>query len=698
MVLLFPTTLMGATLPLIVKNFVRRESDVGRFGGLFYSINTLGALAGVIVAAFALIPSFGITTTTHIAVGINIAVGVVVILVSMGAPRLTAAAPTAGAWEDGEAPFYRYEPVSAWFALTAICISGLSALALEVVWTRVLTLSFSATVYSFAIMLASFLFGIFQGSRIASHLIDQRLDPMRYFGFLECGIGASVALLALLSFIAPELFGRLLWGFTAFTRGNFGFASVVAQFIVSGLLIALPTLLLGATFPAAVKICTPSAGRVGFGTGRVYAANTAGAIIGSLLAGFVFVPLLGSKVSLLVIGLLFFANGLMLLDCRTGRAFASLRDSRVLGLLAIGVVAAGVTLALPRQTVMNYNQQSTTRPDLLYHGEGVSHSVDIVRAQKGDVIMMVDGNIEADTSFTQRRHFILKGHLPLLLHPAPREIAVVGLGLGITLAAAARNPAVESIQVIELNPEMVQAHQHLRDVTGGVLDNPKVHIRIDDGRNFLSMTDRKFDMITADPIHPRISGVGYLFTEEYYRAIKERLRDGGVVCQWMPMYNISRESFDVAFRTFAQVFENASFWYVRGHGLFVATAGPFSIDWADLKARAGDRVVAKDLASIEINSPAELLSYLFMGPEQIRAYLASAPGKRLNTDANAYLEYHSPFEFLEKTKDIVRELVPFAGYDPALLRNVTPEDRAEIEKAWTYRLERVLPELEEPLP
>ena len=277
-VLLFPTTLMGATLPLIVKNFVRHDSDVGRFGGLFYAINTLGALAGVIVAAFALIPNFGITTTTHIAVGINIAVGAVVIL-SVGNRRATSGAPTAGAWEKGEAPLYRYEPVSAWFALTAICISGLSALALEVVWTRVLTLSFSATVYSFSIMLASFLFGIFQGSRIASQVIDQRLDPVRYFGFLECGIGVSVALLALLSFIAPALFGWLLWGFTAVTRGNFGFASVVAQFIVSGLLISLPTLLLGATFPAAVKICTPSAARAGFGTGRVYAANTAGAIL-----------------------------------------------------------------------------------------------------------------------------------------------------------------------------------------------------------------------------------------------------------------------------------------------------------------------------------------------------------------------------------------------------------------------------------
>ena len=362
-VLLFPTTLMGATLPLIVKNFVRHNSDVGRFGGLYYAINTLGALAGVIVAAFALIPE--LRHHYHNAHRGGHQHSTVVIL-SVGNRRATLGTPAAGAWEEGEAPLYRYEPVSAWFALTAICISRSSALALEVVWTRVLTLSFSATVYSFSIMLASFLFGIFQGSRIASQVIDQRLDPVRYFGFLRMwhrclGGAAGVAELH-----RARAVGWLLWGFTAVTRGNFGFASVVAQFIVSGLLISLPTLLLGATFPAAVKICTPSAARAGFGTGRVYAANTAGAIVRYLLAGFLLVPFLGSRVSLLVIGLLFCANGLMLLDRCAGRAFAWLRDARVLALLAIGVIAAGITLALPQQTVMNYNQQGhhTARPDL----------------------------------------------------------------------------------------------------------------------------------------------------------------------------------------------------------------------------------------------------------------------------------------------------------------------------------------------
>ena len=211
------------------------------------------------------------------------------------------------------------------------------------------------------------------------------------------------------------------------------------------------------------------------------------------------------------------------------------------------------------------------------------------------------------------------------------------------------------------------------------------------------MTDRQFDMITADPIHPRISGVGYLYTEEYYRALRQRLKPGGVVCQWMPMYNISRESFNVAFRTFAHVFDNASFWYVRGHGLFVATSGPFEIDYQRLKQRMAAPAVAGDLDSIEIKDPAELLSHLLMGPAQIKRYLAASGEDKLNTDDNARLEYDTPFEFLHPTTEIVAALKPYAGFDPALLVGISDDERGEVNRAWQARQSHLLEELGEPL-
>ena len=692
-VLLVPTTLMGATLPLIVSGFVRRDSELGRFGGWFYALNTLGALAGTLVGAFMLIPWQGIARTTLIAVSINLAVGasVATIGVRVRLPK----SPPGETIEPESASAWRHDPSLVRWALLGIAVSGMAALGLEVVWTRLLTLLFSGTVYSFALMLASFLFGIYYGSRRASRMIDAHPNPVRYFADLELGLGVCVALLAVLSYVTPAVFTILIWGLTRVAGNNFAFGAISAQLVVGGLLIVVPTMLLGATFPTAVRICTPGVERAGSGAARVYAANTGGAIVGSLFAGFVLIPAFGSRNSLVVLAALFLVNGLLLLGCTGQRRFW--KDPRALLCVGVAVLAGGGGLALPHQTVANYGLQKSAHPTLIYHGEGVAHSVDVVRAANQNVIMMVDGNTEADTSFIQRRHFILKGHLPLLLHPAPRDVAVVGLGLGVTLSATERNPEVSHIQVIELTPEMVRAQQNLEQITGGVLHSPKVNVRIDDGRNFLGMTDRQFDMMTADPIHPRISGVGYLYTEEYYRALRQRLKPGGVVCQWMPMYNISRESFNVAFRTFAHVFDNASFWYVRGHGLFVATSGPFEIDYQRLKQRMAAPAVAGDLDSIEIKDPAELLSHLLMGPAQIKRYLAASGEDKLNTDDNARLEYDTPFEFLHPTTEIVAALKPYAGFDPALLVGISDDERGEVNRAWQARQSHLLEELGEPL-
>src|SRR5262249_3609282 len=153
---------------------------------------------------------------------------------------------------------------------------------------------------------------------------------------------------------------------------------------------------------------------------------------------------------------------------------------------------------------------------------------------------------------------------------------------------------VRRIRLIELTPDMVEAHQYLKEITDDVTHNPKIHLRIDDGRNFMAMSDEQFDLITADPIHPRITAVGYLYTREYYQAIKARLRPGGIVTQWMPMYNISPRSFDAAFRTFVEVFPNASFWYVRGHGLFVATIEPMAIDCRNVWSQFNNPLVRED--------------------------------------------------------------------------------------------------------
>ena len=505
--LLIPTTMMGSTLPLVVKRF-GQPRRIGKYSGFFYSINTFGALAGVLAVGFLLLPNLGIRATTLLACCINLLIGFLALSFGFGlcadqdriAERQTEIPPTEETMESG------YDPKLERAGLIGIGLSGLAALALEVVWMRILTQSFSGAVYSFSIMLACFLFGIYFGSHKIAEVVDRRSQPLQLFGFLELAIGISVAALGILTYFVPRIFSSLLWLLTTVAKGHFGFACTVAQFVVSGLLIAVPTILLGATFPVAVRIRTPRIQSIGRGTATVYAANTAGAIVGSLLGGLVLIPVLGNRVSLLVIAVIFAATGLFLLHGASVRGWTNLSEPDVVVSAALFAVLVVAALLLPRQIVTNFYFAGNEKAQVIYHGEGIAHTVDIIKTPKNVVIMQLNGTLEADTTYSQRRHFILKADLPLLLHPRPRDVAVVGLGLGITLRATNRYPNLDLIQVIELSPEMVKAQNYLEDVSGGFLHSPKIRLRIDDGRNFMAMSDQQFDMITADPIHPRVSG------------------------------------------------------------------------------------------------------------------------------------------------------------------------------------------------
>lgn len=692
--LIIPTTMMGATLPLVVKHFAR-NGGIGRQSGLFYSTNTCGALTGVLGVGFIFLPTLGVNATTFLACSVNILIGVTAIVFS----RLHSSDAQAELHEEERpgigttVPDTVPERGTTRAAMIAIALSGLAALALEVVWMRILEQSFSATVFSFSIMLSCFLFGIFYGSNRISSLVDRNQSLVRLFGLLELGLGLYVAFLGILTYFVPLLFSNLLWLLTRVSGGKFGLACTVAQFVVSAFLIVVPTSLMGAAFPVAARICTPALTSIGRSIGSVYAANTAGGIIGALLGGMVLIPAVGTRMSLLLIAAIFTIAGIVLLYKDAG--WTCFKEPGTAAMLMFSVLSAGIVLLLPKQIVTNFYYAGREKAQVIYHGEGIAHTVDIIKTSKGITIMQVNGTLEADTTYAQRRHFILKSHLPLLLHPDPQNVAVIGLGLGITLSAIDRYPNVRNIEVIELTREMVNAQRYLEDISGGVLlRSPKIHLRIDDGRNFMAMTDRHFDMITADPIHPRVTGVGYLYTKEYYESIKRRLQPQGIVCQWMPMYRISKTSFDVAFRTFASVFPNASFWYVRGHGLFVATQDRFHIDFKALAERMRNPAVKRDLDSIKIYNAPQLLAHLMMGPEQIAQYLAHTPSRLLNTDDNAYLEYHTPFELLESTKTILKALIPYSALPIRSLDNLPAEDKEQVIRAWQDRKADLMPEFD----
>ena len=665
--LLVPTTLMGATLPLILKHFVRSRSVLGEAGAYFYAVNTLGALLGTLAAGFVLLPYLGMARSTACAAAVNGTIGAACCALGWRA-RIPGGTSDAEPGLDplpGFAPRQRRQLALA--ALVAFGVSGFGSFALEVAWTRILLISFSATVYSFAATLACFLFGIFLGSRAIARLVDRHEQPLALFAQLELGVAASVAALGLLLHVTPTVSGRLL---AALGPPLGEHALVVATLLVSFPLLVVPASLLGATFPVALRVYTTSVAHVGSRSGDVYAANTVGAVLGSLVAGFVLVPELGASASIALLALLFLGVGAGL-ACACRRAAGPGPPPAALGLCgALTLLCSAGSLALPYRPTLNFDQANLADAELLYHAEGVQNTIDVMRAPSGATSLIIGGNVEADDGYRQRRHFVLKGHLPLLLMDAPRSVLVIGLGMGITLQATARHPGLERIDVVELSPDILAAQSRLADVNGNVLANPLVHVRIDDGRLFMKLARRRFDMITADPIHPKISRVGYLYTLEYYESIRAHLADGGVVCQWMPIYQIAPRRLRSAVKTFLEVFPFATLWYVDGHALLVAKLDSPLIDYALLQRKFEDPKVREDLASIDIASPEQLLSHLRMGPAEIRAYVDAEPGVPLNTDDYPYLEYFVPRDLFATTADNVRELSRHV-VDPArLLVNV----------------------------
>ena len=280
----------------------------------------------------------------------------------------------------------------------------------------------------------------------------------------------------------------------------------------------------------------------------------------------------------------------------------------------------------------------------------------------------------------------------------PESVLVIGLGMGITLQATVHHDGIQLAHVVELSPEILEAHAHLRDINGDVVHHPAVSIRIDDGRSFMKLSNQKYDMITADPIHPKVSRVGYLYTREYYEYLRERLNDGGIVCQWMPVYQMSPTRLRSAMKTFLGVFPNATFWYVKNHGLFVAKPDSPLIDYNLLSEKFSHKSIREDLASIDINTPEDFLGLLLMGPDEIRAFVNAEENVPVNTDDYPYLEYFVPGDLFYQPLANVRELSKYL-VDPTTLVFNQPEDSVlAVQAAMHGKAQRLVSELEPSLP
>ena len=642
--LLPPTLLMGATLPAIARWIQRLPQGVSWLG-FFYGGNIAGAVFGCLLAGFYLLRVQDMATATYVAATIN-GTGA---LISLGLAALTPHnAPTSASLRDSSvgAP-------DSWSVYVAIALSGLCALGAEVIWTRLLSLMLGPTVYTFSIILAVFLVGLGIGSSIGSFLTRGSARPRLALGCCQILLAAAIAWTAYmlaksLPFwpINPSL-SRSPW---------FIFQLDLARCFWA---ILPPTILWGASFPLALAAVGSRGQDSGRLVGRVYAANTIGAILGAIGTSLVLIAWVGTRHSQqLMIGLSTLAALVIftpfLLPFRPNISNRAERCKLALRLAGAGLLLAAMGSAvwlvwtvpeIPWGLVA-YGRHLPTKSGegtLLFLGEGMNASVAVTELSSGVRNFHVSGKVEASSEGQDMRLQRMLGHLPALIHPKPVSVLIVGCGAGVTAGSFVLHPDIEKIVICEIEPLIPRAvAPYFRNENYDVVTNPHVKLVYDDARHYILTTKERFDIITSDPIHPWVKGAATLYTKEYFELVKRHLNPGGLFTQWVPLYESNPGVVKSELGTFFDVFPKGTIWSNDQDGegydiVLLGQADGLKIDVDELQARMHrDRNVMQSLEEVGFRTVVSLLgTYAGQGPD-LGPWLKDS---EINLDRNLRLQY-----------------------------------------------------------
>jgi spermidine synthase len=643
--LLPPTLLMGASLPAIARWTGTSPSGVSRMGFL-YSANIAGAVAGCLIAGFYLLRVFDMAVATYAAVAINAAVALCAAILASRL-RYSALAGVTGT----PLGLARHSPLSgATLVYVAIGFSGLTALGSEVVWTRLLSLLLGPTVYTFSIILAVFLLGLWAGSSAGSSLA-RRLDSPR-LAVAVCQILLAVALAWTGYTMAHSL---PYWPVDPWLSLDpwFNFELDLVRTVWA---IFPATLLWGASFPLALASVIAPGEDPARAAGRVYAINTAGSIVGSLAFSLWLIPTVGSRDSqqiLIAIAVLAAIVGAASVPQYAGRKarLAGLSAAAVLlgwGLAATvqdvpwEVIAYGRRIAPIIRAFDLYDRANPTK--VLFRGEGVNSSI-LIAERAGQRHFYVSGKAEASTAILDMRLERMMGHVPALLHPNPKSVLVVGFGAGVTAGSFTRYPELENLVICELEKFIPPAStRYFGKENYDVFHNAHTRMVYDDARHYIFTTRDKFDVITTDPIHPWVKGTSVLYSKEYYELVKQHLNPDGVVAQWLPIYDSDPDTIKTELATFFAVFPEGTIWSNNFNGdgfdlvlLGQARPGPINVD--ALQARLdlpGYTPVRESLGEVGFHSAVEFLATYAGRARDLQPVIS---GAQINQDLNMRLQY-----------------------------------------------------------
>jgi spermidine synthase len=685
--LLPPTLLMGATLPAISRWVETTPRGVAWLGFL-YSGNLAGAVLGCLLAGFYLLRVHDLAVATGVAVAINSAVAALAFGLAAVAPI---GAPPVPADPEPSASAVAQPSAAAWPVSIVIAVSGMCALSAEVVWTRLLSLILGASVYAFSIILAVFLLGLGIGGNLGA-------VTARRTSHLRTALGCCQLLLAGAIALAAHLLAQSLpyWPINPWLSRSPWF-DFQLDLLRCAWAILPAACLWGASFPLAL------AGAAGPGqdpvrlVGKIYAANTLGAILGAVGSSLILIRWLGTQqIERLLVafsagaGLLMLASPLWSASAaKPRRPASSLARAATLALaasLAVWLVQGVPKVPWELIAFGRYLPSRDTSCTSLYAAEGLVASVAVTRSGDGKRFFSVCGKAEASTGSKDMRLQRMLGHLPALLHPQPRSALVVGCGAGVTAGSLTRYPTVGNIVICEIEPLIPARVAGYFDLENyDVVHNPRVKLVYDDARHFLLTTHDKFDLITSDPIHPWVKGSAVLFTREYFETCKQHLHAGGIVSQWVPLYESNDETVKSEIATFFEVFPNGTVWSndEDGEGYDLVLLGqvdPLKIDPGQVQRRLnGDNYLAvvDSLQDAGFKSTLSLLSTYAGQAADLAPWFRHA---EINRDSNLRLQYLAGWGLnLNQPEAIYSEILHYRRY---------PADLFVGSNEWTRALQR----------
>lgn len=673
-VLLPATVAMGSTLPLVAEFLLRNRATGIAQVSRAYAFNTAGAFTGVVVATMFLLVVVGVRSSGFVAAGLSVTCAIVALIVDGRFNRRQSTNEHNSPPEEfgllvPETTNAVATVVSRWNVLAGVC--GFGTLALQVLYLRLFSLVFHNSTYTFGIVVAVYLLALASGAWLAAAVL-RRISTLALVASC-CWAGGLLTGLSVMAFAWMTELRYLQTGKTFV--GYLTYATLLVAVIVFP-----PVTLLGMILPTLWKAATDETLRHVKTIGTLTMVNTLAAAVGSLAASFVMLPLLGLWGSFAAVAIVF-----CVISCWL---YTRQQHRRIYMLVLLSVLVVVAPLMIPPGAE---RWAAPTDEQLVRRWHSAYGWIDVVRdTTNGSMKVRQNRHYRFGATGADATRMYRQAHLPLLLHPQPRDVAFLGLGTGLTAAGAVAHEQIDSIAIVELIPEVVDAARLLSDANFGIVDRANVQVDIDDARHFLQGTDQHFDVIVSDLFVPWESETGYLYTVEHYQQARTRLRPGGLFCQWLPLYQLGKNEFEMIADSFASVFPNTTLWWgnLQSDQTIIAIVGSdkrLELDASQINSRfSGLR--AKNLFDDETISTAERLYAQLAGGWTIRHL------SRLNTDEHPRVEFLSPLSFgnrrllqkqvLEQYYDSVLASIPEgdARYVPGSIG--TPPAGIERRRSW----------------